>query len=344
MTTTAQRRANIRRAMEQAHKQAIARRERSGQTVTELFQRLAQQVRNWLADHAGEDGYVPAAKLGGFAAWLDGLLAEHRRNWHAAFGQGVAEVVGLAELLRPEGATTPLIDRTLAWLRDYRAADGLQLSDRIWRVDQGTRAAIIETVQGAVIRGESARQAAIRLIAEGKAVPADVSIVLRNAIGTRIGSAVQAAIEGNVMRNALRVTRTELNRAHTEAFVTGAFEHTDTAGVRFNLSPLHPRFDVCDVHALANLHGLGPGVYPQGEHPYPAHPETLSYLTIVFHDEVTEADRSGRQSIAEWLDGRSPDEQDSILGKNKGRVFREGRLLERELFDTWANVRARIGE
>lgn len=344
MATTAQRRANIRRAMEQARRQAIARREQAAETITGLFQRLAARVRAWLADNAGLDGYVPAARLAGFPAWLDALLAEHRRDWQAAFGGGVADVIGLAEILRPEGAAGRLADRTLQWLRDYTGADGLQLSDRLWRVDRATRAAISDTVQGAIVRGESARQAAMRMVAEGKAVPADVAVVLRDALGQRIGSAVQAAIEGNVMRNALRVTRTEINRAYTEAFVTSAFEYPDTAGVRFNLSPLHPRFDVCDIHAGANLHGLGPGVYPQGQHPYPAHPETLSYLTIVFLDEVTPADRAGRQSRTDWLKTQPADAQDSILGKNKGRVFREGRLLESELLDTWANVRARLGE
>lgn len=345
MATTAQRRAQIRRAMEHARRQAIARREQGATRITDLFQQLAQRVREWLADNANADGYIPSARLGTFVAWLDGAIKDHQRLWHASFGGSLAEVVGLAEVLRPEGATVgELANRTLNWLRDYTGTDGLQLSDRIWRVDRVTREAITETVQGAIVRGESARQAALRMIADGKAVPADVSIVLRNAIGTRIGSAVQAAIEGNIMRNALRVTRTEINRAYTEAFVTSAFEYDDTAGVRFNLSPLHPRFDVCDVHAGANLHGLGPGVYPQGEHPYPAHPETLSYLTIVFHDEVTAADRAGQQTLAQWLAGQPEAEQDAVLGKNKGRVFREGRLLEHELFATWAAVRARIGE
>lgn len=344
MATTAERRAAIRRAMELARRSAITRRESAADAITAIYQRLAEQIRGWLQQNADDDGSISSTRLGGFGAWLDGVLAQHRREWQGAFGSALADVIGMAELLRPEGAPGTLVNRTLTWLRDYTGADGLQLSDRIWRVDQATRAAIIETVEGAVVRGESARQAAIRMIAEGRAVPADVSVVIRDALGQRIGSAVQAKIEGNVMRNALRVTRTEINRAYTEAFVTSAFEYEDTAGVRFNLSPLHPRFDVCDIHANANLHGLGPGVYPQGQHPYPAHPETLSFLTIVFHDEVTAADQAGRQTMAAWLQARPADEQDSILGKNKGRVFREGRLLDSELLDTWANVRARLGE
>ncbi len=47
------------------------------------------------------------------------------------------------------------------------------------------------------------------------------------------------------------------------------------------------------MHATANLFGLGKGVYPPGQNPWPAHPNTLSYVVAVFEEDVTEEDRAG---------------------------------------------------
>ena len=41
----------------------------------------------------------------------------------------------------------------------------------------------------------------------------------------------------------------------------------DVLEVRIN--PRHPRADICDVHARANLFGLGPGCYPKARTPRP---------------------------------------------------------------------------
>jgi hypothetical protein len=74
----------------------------------------------------------------------------------------------------------------------------------------------------------------------------------------------------------------EINRAHGTAYLKGAEAHPDCVGTRFLLSPSHPEHDECDLHASANLYGLGPGVYPPGKTPWPAHPNTLSYVVAVF--------------------------------------------------------------
>lgn len=92
-----------------------------------------------------------------------------------------------------------------------------------------------------------------------------------------------------------RVMRTEINRAYGMAFQNSAFEDEFVVGTKFKLSPNHPRRDICDMHATANLYGLGRGVYPRGKSPWPAHPNTLSYEQVVFVDEVTEEDKAGQQ-------------------------------------------------
>ncbi|AZR60628.1 hypothetical protein ELB75_11835 [Eikenella corrodens] len=44
--------------------------------------------------------------------------------------------------------------------------------------------------------------------------------------------------------------------------------------------------DICDEHAAADLYGLGQGVYPVDECPWPAHPNTFSYTEAVYRDEI----------------------------------------------------------
>lgn len=90
----------------------------------------------------------------------------------------------------------------------------------------------------------------------------------------------------NAYSRALRVMRTELNRAHGEAYRQGAGRHPDVIGERFVLSPNHPKPDICDEYARADQYGLGPGVYPVGKAPWPAHPNTMSYLEAVFRDDA----------------------------------------------------------
>jgi hypothetical protein len=147
--------------------------------------------------------------------------------------------------------------------------------------------------------------------------------------------------QGNPLAAANRLMTTEINRAYTEAFVAGLSANDEVAGVRFLLSPRHPRVDVCDMHAGVNLHGLGPGVYPLGQHPYPAHPQTLSYLEAVFGDEITDEDRAGKQTRSEWLRGQTRGVQDAILGKRKGNAWRAGKVPEFGLRTPWRVLRER---
>ena len=66
-----------------------------------------------------------------------------------------------------------------------------------------------------------------------------------------------------------RIAQTELARAH-QARVAAEFmadETIDLLEVRIN--PKHPKADICDVHARANLFGLGPGCYPKARTPRP---------------------------------------------------------------------------
>jgi hypothetical protein len=348
-TSTAERRRNIHIATVTARRASIARREAASAAVEQAYQSAADRIRDWLQDNAGPDGRLGPESLALFDGFLQQVLAQLAEDWIDRLEVGLAEAAALAIGIRTAdlGDGGAVIRRALRFVHEFTGADGLQLSDRLWRVNQHTLRTIDETIRGGVLRGTSARHAAEDLLARAQTVPADLIAQANAANAGTLGKQVDSALmtgEGNPMRNALRVMRTEINRAHTEAFVASAFEHPDVAAVKFNLSPLHPRPDVCDLHAAANLHGLGPGVYPQGQHPYPAHPETLSYLTVVFVDEITDADRAGKQSPLGWLRAQPAATQSAVIGKHKAQALRAGQLLESEWDAPWRQVRDRLKE
>ena len=250
-----------------------------------------------------------------------------------------------AESAALSASLTNLASDAVSVARNFIAADGLQLSDRIWRVDNHTRRVVEEAIEQAVIQGHSASQAAREFLTRGEAVPADVLNKLNAAQAEKIISDIKRGVmtgEGSPMDNAMRLFRTEINRAHGEAYQATAFSHPDVIGTRFLLSPGHPRADICDMHASVNRYGLGPGVYPKGKNPWPAHPNTLSYVEAVFSDELTTADKQGRQARIDWLKEQSTSIQESVLASRKKRAaLTRGLLKDNQISTPWNVLKKR---
>ena len=102
----------------------------------------------------------------------------------------------------------------------------------------------------------------------------------------------------------------------------------DVIGTRFVLSPNHPRVDICDMHASVNRYGLGRGVYPKGKNPWPAHPNTLSYVEAVFDDEVSAEDQAGKEDRIQWLSNQPGNIRVGVLGVYKNNLLQNDQLKE----------------
>lgn len=339
-------------AAQAARSRLLTARERTLATLRSLIDTLADDVRAEIARSVAGDGRLTISALPTLRAWLGGRLSTFSNRWQVLLDDGVREAAkigaSLLELVGRIGGDAQVVGQVVETLRTFRAADGLTLSDRIWRVDTGTRDAIYRAVENAIARGESASQATARYLRDGVPVPESVQAGTEAARGGAIGRAIRALLQegapGSPDYLIQRVMRTEINRAYTESYVASVTQHPDVIGMRFNLSPQHPRADICDLYASANLYGLGAGVYPPGQHPYPAHPNTISFLTAVFKDEVTDADRAGKQTAFEWIAAHPADMQDQILGSNrKGAAFRAGLLQEGDLRMPWYAIAARLG-
>ncbi|MDD2706347.1 MAG: hypothetical protein PHU07_13600, partial [Acidocella sp.] len=234
----------------------------------------------------------------------------------------------------------------LNFVRNFVAADGLQLSDRIWRLDRHARDLVVNQLEMSIIQGHGAGQAAREFLARGVPVSAEVTAKVGAANATAIGKDVASALmrdAGSPMDNAMRLFRTEINRAHGEAYMMAGEKSPFFGGWRYLLSPAHPKPDICDLLSTQNLHGLGPGVYPnRAKCPWPAHPNTLSFVEIVFKDEVTAEDKAGKETPLEALARLTPAQRIGALGQGKTEIFDAGKLRQGMIRTPLSSVKKRV--
>ena len=348
-------RAQIKRATVEAHRAVVSLDARSLDELEALYKEAAAQIGAAIRARAGDADLVTLSQLQDLLGQVTGRLADLSRQRDALLNGALSAATNLgidpfAMGMAPgvSGvARMQIHDEALRFVRTFVAEDGLQLSDRIWRLDRGARDGVVNAIEQAVIQGHGAGQAAREFLAQGKQVPVDLGRKADAARGTTIAKAVGEQLltgAGNPLDNAMRLFRTEINRAHGEAYMMGGEQHPDFGGWRFLLSPAHPKPDICDLLSTQNVHGLGPGVYPSREKcPWPAHPNTLSFVEIVFKDEVTAADRAGRETPVEALGRLSPAARRGVLGVGKSAVFDAGQLTQGMIRAPWAAVKKRIG-
>jgi len=355
--------AAIRRATLQAQK-AVTRLDAAGlAALARAYRNAAADIRAQIASAAtGPGGTVTLEALRALLAEVEGRLqrvarvrdelldegltkaAQYgARVWDAVPGAAPA-AASQAQVMSP--AAMAVSETAVRVVQEFVAADGLQLSDRIWRIDRAAREAVTGAIERAVIEGHSAAQAARAFLARGEAVPAELAAKMRGPAGGAIGREAAELLTGSggAMDNAMRVFRTEINRAHGEAYMAGGEGAPYFGGWRYLLSPAHPEPDICDLLAAQNLHGLGKGVYPsRAKTPWPAHPNTLSFVEIVFKDEISDEDRAGKESPLAALGRLDAEVRRGVLGKTKSALFDAGQLTQGMIRAPVAAVKARVG-
>jgi hypothetical protein len=352
--------AAIKRSSQQA-RNAMRELDAAGvEQLLQIYHRAADEVRRQIYAAADAGDLVPQHRLQVLLAQIaevidrlgqerDALMAA-RIGEAAALGvrpftaQGVLAVGG-SEAVLDTAAAMRINQSAVDFVMRVRQGDGLDLSERVWRLNQGAKEALQRAIASAVIRGNSAARAAQDLMMKGQSIPGDMAQLAK---GGQAGHMVRLADlltgkDGGEVWKAERVFRTELNRAHGEAFMAGAIETPGFAGFRFLLSPMHPEPDICDLLAAQNIHGLGPGVYPTRElTPWPAHPNTLSFLEIVFADEISDADRAGKETELQALQRLSPEIREGALGQTKAQYFDRGLLTRGMIRATLTAVEQRL--
>lgn len=355
--------AAIKRATLAAQREVVKLDAAALKELEQLYQQAAEDIARRIAAHAGGDGNVMLSELQSVMAQIEARLKQLSDARNALLDKSLSSAAQLGtepltsralplpspppvgEGILSSSAAMRINHEALQFVRTFIAEDGLQLSDRIWRLDRHALDVVVNSVESAIIQGHGAAQAAREFLARGQGVPADIAGKMNAANAQGIGKAAGELLtgQGSPMDNAMRVMRTEINRVHGEAYIKGALAHPDTAGIRFVLSPAHPKPDICDLLATQNLYGLGAGVYPNRETcPWPAHPNTLSFVEVVFKDEVDEEDKAGKETPLQALDRLTPAQQRGVLGANKHEVFKDGKLTQGMIRAPWSSVQKRV--
>lgn len=343
--------ARIKRATAAAHRD-MRRLDREALAALERqYRAAAADVQAAIQARAGGDGNVHLDALRDLLDQVQARLKQLTTARNALLGQNLnaAALLGVKpfDAVAVGASLTRVAAEAAQFVQRFVGADGLQLSDRLWRLDKQARESVSDAIQQAVIKGYGASQAAQDFLRRGNPVPSDViaDINAANAGGlARTAGAALLKDEAGALVNARRVFRTEINRAHGEAYFKSSENDPDVAGFRFLLSPNHPRADICDMHASVNLYGLGPGVYPdRASCPWPAHPNTLSFVEVVFVDEITDEDRQGKDPgrIA-WIRAQPVHRQTAVLGgARKQAALASGVLRENEIGTPWKVLKAK---
>lgn len=116
-----------------------------------------------------------------------------------------------------------------------------------------------------------------------------------------------------------RIAQTELARAYTDRVAGQIMADETVEVVQVRLNPRHPLPDICDLHAKANLWGLGPGIYPKAKAPKPPfHPHCWCRLST--RPDLSAAQAQAREDGArEWLRTLPPADAARVLG-NRDRL------------------------
>lgn len=158
-----------------------------------------------------------------------------------------------------------------------RTVDGLTLSDRVWNISYQLQKEIEWTIFAGLSEGQSA-QTMSRSMKRFLRNPDALYRRVRNAKGKLVLSKPAKAFKPgqgvyrSAYKNALRVTRTEINTAYRTADHEKYKSIPFVLGVEVRLSDAHPMFDMCDLLA---------GTYPASFKFVGWHPQCICYTVPV---------------------------------------------------------------
>lgn len=272
MLTDKEREALIKAATEQAQKNLTRLDAKVLGELETLYQGVMERLSTRLTQYS-PDGYFAQQHLKPFLSDLGKLLKQMAGARRSLLDVAIDEAarVGVEPAVTANATGVNIaVAHSVKAVWELQLADGLQLSERLWRLDRGAKEAIGQALRAAVARGQNPNEAAR-------------DFLRAEALRAKVGEELLTG-QGSALYNAQRLFQTETKRAHALSYVESNRNARGLIGYRYMLSPLHRRVDICDRHANADLHGLGRGVYPADKirSIFPAHPNTRSYIVAVF--------------------------------------------------------------
>ena len=174
----------------------------------------------------------------------------------------------------------------------------------------------------AVAEWKAAIRHARKLIEQGttpglRAAYSEVMDAIENGAKQNVSKAIDTAVQEKTRYTAERIARTERARAYADGVMAKYLDDPDIVAFQWKLSDRHPKCDICDVYARADLYGLGRGIFPKDKFPkLPAHPHCLCRIKPIVDGMIDmgkqkdNVDKGGKA----YIDTLPKREQERLLG------------------------------
>lgn len=243
------------------------------QTIS-LLKAVSTDLEAEIARLSDDNGKLRKDQLQEMKSRIDEDLNVFEDNYDAIVKKGIEEMTAIiiernGEIFLKVEGTKKLIDilqdKVVMQALTLKEKDGLILSDRIWRITQEAKADITNRIQQGILLGEAHSK-----------VARDIR---------------QYVLSGQLKYKSERLVLTENAKAYqraNSASVDLMRQNSDYMWFeKWQLSPRHPKPDVCDLLASQDIDGEGPGVY---KHSPNRHPGCLCYIFPVYRPKRGKAD------------------------------------------------------
>ena len=162
----------------------------------------------------------------------------------------------------------------------------------------------------------------------------EVAAAVEDGNEIRLQKAIYSATQEKARYHAERIARTENARAYADGQMNRFIDDDDIVAFQWKLSSRHPRYDICDFYANADLYGLGKGVYPKDKFPrLPAHPHCMCHIKPMteLDIDVNKRHNNLEQAGIEYIKSLSKKHQEVLLGVNGREQVLTGK-------ETWQNI------
>lgn len=162
----------------------------------------------------------------------------------------------------------------------------------------------------------------------------EVAAAVEDGNEIRLQKAIYNATQEKARYHAERIARTENARAYADGQMNRFLDDDDIVAFQWKLSSRHPRYDICDFYANADLYGLGKGVYPKDKFPrLPAHPHCMCHIKPMteLDIDVNKRHTNLEQAGLEYIKSLSKKHQEVLLGVNGREQVLTGK-------ETWQNI------
>ena len=259
----------------------------------DAFERLMEMIRSGVAPRDAIEQLQ--AEFAG--AYVDQLAAAFSELLRRSVGSSEIRAMPVGEITLSQrlyahnaevaSQVTALMRQHAQGMQDARQLalqlyDGYDPKDGIRRPLEGSARAELPRALRAITQDRQARKELGKLIEEGQQRASRLKTPALRAAYAQAFDDWTAGASEEILRRRLdvaqreknrfmanRIAQTELARAHQKAVGEELMADHVLEVVQVAISPAHPRVDICDAYARADLFGLGPGCYPKKLAPRP---------------------------------------------------------------------------